>query len=235
MKKDDFRDLLARRKYYRVLREMKVRYRLPRLGDPHMDGRTVDVSLGGVRLNVRRELPPGEVLEIVIHDEHNDRDVVLTGTVGWAVWNESTRSYDVGIQFPKLSPEQCEQARELVGCQGGDDGGQRRRYVRLKRHLSVELRESLLAKKLLARMLDVSLGGMAVESEKEFKKDAVCSANIFLPGKRDAARVKTRILDLSEREGGERWSMRLRFEAFEGDAREHIGRYLSAELRRPQP
>jgi c-di-GMP-binding flagellar brake protein YcgR len=212
---------------------MKVRYRLPRCDKAEVGARTVDLGLGGVRLSVSRQIPAGEQIEVVFRDDANGNGLSLVGSVVWAVSNEAAHTYEVGVQFPGLSQAQRQTALKLMGLNGHDDGMERRRFARVRRNLTVDLRETLLARRVLSSVLDIGLGGMAVEAAKEFKAEAICSADVLLPGSSQPARLRARVLSVRPRDDGQRWFMRMRFEVFEGDAREALARFLAHALSRP--
>jgi len=122
-----------------------------------------------------------------------------------------------------------------MGLDANAPCGQRRRFVRVHECLAVELRESLLAKRLLATALDIGPGGMAVTADQECAVDTTCAADIFLPGVNEPIRVRARILAVRRCSDGQRWTARMRFEVFEGQAREALGRFLGSAVRRPHP
>ena len=237
MKAEDFGELAEQRKYYRVRRKMKVRCRVTGSDDADTSGRSLDMSLGGIRLSLKHEIPSGKTLELTLNDEKNDLLLVLTGRVVRGAWNHNTGRYEIGIQFPDLAPTQLENVRALIGRDETAGGKQNRRSVRLKKHLIVEIRRSgrFLAKKLLATSVDISLDGMAAQAEKPCKTGVLYEARIFLPAEKKPPSVKAHVLETRRHHGVQRWLMRMRFVEFEGEARNRIGRFLSAEIRRRFP
>ena len=122
----------------------------------------------------------------------------------------------------------------LIGRDKSFGSAEKRRFVRLKKHLIVQLRKSgsLLAEKMLVSSVDIGLTGMTVKAEKACQMGVVYSTEIFIPAESEPARLEARTLEARQQSDEKHWLVRLRFEAFEGDARNKIGRFLSVELRR---
>lgn len=228
----DLRGLFEQRKYYRVRCGLNAVYSVIGADDPDSVSPTLDVGLGGVRFNVRHEIAPGRMLRLNIRDSENKLNLDLKGMVAWCSQSKSKRSYEVGVQFPKLTPIQCENVLDVIGREKEYKGQQKRRYVRIKGHLSVQMHKlgGLRSKELLGSTTDISLGGMSVESRKKYKKGVICSAAVFLPAEAEPAVVTSRVLSVSPRRDGKHWLMRLRFEAFEGNARAQITNFLRATI-----
>jgi c-di-GMP-binding flagellar brake protein YcgR len=223
-----FPTLTEKRLYARVRHEVEVRCRPAAAPAPALRGRASDVSRGGLRLSLPVAFRAGQVLDVAIRDESFDLNLGLRGTIVW-VEPLADGGWEVGIQFCDLSPEQQENLLAFVGAVGGVAARERRRFVRLERSLGADIwRAGLLPfPRTAATVMDISLDGMAAVAEREFAQGALCAVELRLL---EPARLKGRVLESSPRPDAGKWVLRMRFERFEKDARQRIGRFLSHEI-----
>jgi len=193
------------------------------------------VSYGGVRLYCRREIPAGSALQLTFEDSECGLHFLLPGAVVWTTWNDLGQSYEMGIQFRKLTYVQQKCVLSLIGCRGKDGSREKRRTMRIsvKEHVLVELVAPgrLLSHKILGELADISLGGMAVRAEKKPEQGGTCRARMFFSSKA-VTEVAASVLDVRPGAGGAAWLTRLRFDEFSGDSRREIGQFISAEVQR---
>jgi len=118
-------DYLEQRRFYRVRCEMKVQCRPGETGGPTIEGKTDNLSRGGLRLHVREEVAIGKVLNLHLVNEPFDIKLDLTGVVAWREWQEKTKGYEIGIRFQNLTEEQQKNVIILIGRLAENHGGQR--------------------------------------------------------------------------------------------------------------
>ena len=223
---------LERRAYSRVRRDMKVGCRVLDATSTDSTCQALDVSRGGVRLRSSRKLSRGQGLQLTFHSKPYNFDVALTGTIVWAEAESKGGEYEIGVQFDELTAPQSEAVLAVVGRPEQDDGKEQRRFIRLRNYLSVEIRKvrGLWRRKAHGLVQNVGLDGIAVEADRGYRPDTICSVRMFLLTDTDPARVRARVLGTCKLKGVHSWFMRLRFEDFEEDARAAIGRFLCAEM-----
>lgn len=114
------------------------------------------------------------------------------------------------------------------------DSAVQTRYFPLQRHVPVSLcsTDDAAPRKSLGLVYEMSLDGMAVEVAREYRPDVMCTAEIYLLGGPQPARVSACVLDASECDEAHAWHVRLRFEKLSLGTREKIERFLEDEKTR---
>ena len=226
----DFPELLEKRKYVRVRPDLQVDCRFLDAEEDAQAG-VYDLSRGGVRFSTRREVAVGQKLELNFSGGPHGLDLSLVGTVVWSYWSVRHHRYEVGVQFIELNPAEQESVVALVGS-AAKRRGQKRRFIRLRTAFPVRMHGPKGAgpEEVTGSVCDLSLDGMAVEATETFPVGAECVADLRLPGADRPASAKVRVLRTSSGTSG--WQcMHVQFEAFLGDAREQIGRFLRESLK----
>jgi len=232
---DEFMDLVERRKFRRVSRQVAVRCKRQGQGEGEPDAKTMDISAGGVRLMVRQKLHKGESLDLTFRDEQHDIDLSLTGQVAWISRNVTLRCFEVGVKFHMLTQEELDKVVSLIAAREGGSANERRRLIRLDAPLEVRVYpfHGSKDKGEPARAVDLGLGGMALDVRKVQRKNVPCFAEILLPDDSEPVRVKATVLEVRRRRHETHiWRVRLRFEAFEGDGHRRLGHFLCEEALR---
>ena len=227
MSDDAFRQLVERRRYCRVRRHVDVGLRIV---DTHQTAErtaAADISVGGVRLKVQRDLPQGSRLGVTLYDRRSDLDMVLRGTVVWRAWNAQEKCFDVGVRFDHLATDQHRNLLALIGLESGPHGAERRHFVRLDADLSARLApaDEPGAEPAELRVTDMGPGGMAGVCASALRTGVIYLAEIALPGGKEPVRMRAEALGSRRRAGG-RLMTRFRFLGIEPDARRRIAKFL---------
>ena len=225
---------MEERYYYRVRRDLEASYTFADSEDPEVLTRAKNISVGGLRININREVPDGKKLRITLCDKKIGIHLVLCGTVAWTEWNQASNSYDAGIQFAFLEQDHLDNVMALVGSERAHQGKQRRLYVRLKTRFVVSLVEAggLARKKMLGSLLDLGFVGMAVVVDQGYKVGAILNTEVFVSKRRRPAKAKARVVSVTQHEKGRQWLMRLQFVELRPEAREKLGTFLSQEVQK---
>ncbi len=106
-----------RRRFPRVAGAVKIRLKLLR-GGVHeaMEGRSRDMSVGGVAVWVARELPPGARLEVAFVGLAGGDDIVATGRAAWCCWREERQAWEAGIELLGLSEDALSKLLSLINA-----------------------------------------------------------------------------------------------------------------------
>jgi c-di-GMP-binding flagellar brake protein YcgR len=222
-----------KRRYVRIPHQIKVMCGTAGNGAAPVEGVTQDISRGGVRLRLDRLLDVGIRLHVALRNPQYDMCVDLTGTVVWAETLPEGAGYEAGVRFSDLTTEQNQNLLTLIRLLGGDDGEDRRAYIRLQRpvhaHITVRKLGGLFTRRLEGVAQDLSIEGMAVACGQRLRPDSACEVEIRLL---QPACVRVRVLCVDRRPQEPPWVMRMRFETYHDDARMRIGRYLCHEIER---
>lgn len=224
--------LVERRRYFRIHSELVIRCSYVGSKRPDFTACGLDMSLGGVRLDVAQKIPFGTKLKLTVHDDKNDLNVVFAGSVVRIASKSEPGHYDVGIKVAALTRPRLKSLIALIGLETEAAAQQKRRLIRLNKQLAVNISDArnLLARSRPASIINISIGGMAVETDIEYKQGALCATEIFLPGKRDPVRLKARILEVHPFDDRKRWRIRLQFQAYGEEGLKRIARFLRDEI-----
>lgn len=231
----DFPDLVEKRRFLRVRHGIEVQCHIADTESSLAEGRTTNMSLGGVRLVLRRQVPEGQRLKLSFLNESCGLHVVLNGAVVWARRRDPSAACEVGVQFDQLTASRQDEVLALL-CQGSteDPAAEKRAFLRVYSQVPVNVWGfgDQRHRRSSGVILNVGLGGMAVETDGEFDEDRECVFEALLPAPAGTVRAKARVLEAREQEGDFPWLLRLRFVAFEGEGHKAIGRFLSSEIHR---
>lgn len=98
-----------RRRFSRITSELFVRYKVLSIQKQQLDGKTRNISEGGICLVTREPVSPGALLAMDIKFPHSDKPVLA---VGRAVWCTNSglgpspaghQRFDNGIEFVEIS------------------------------------------------------------------------------------------------------------------------------------
>jgi c-di-GMP-binding flagellar brake protein YcgR len=89
---------LERRRFARVAQELVVRYEALDDQPTSDEGRTLNLSAGGVLILAHQPLPTGQLIRVVLALPGDDSPIEITGQVG-RVRSLSDRSHEVAIEF----------------------------------------------------------------------------------------------------------------------------------------
>lgn len=109
-----------RRRFLRVPTDIPVRYSLPKNSNNLKNGRTKDISIGGICMTVNEKLNPKVRLCLEIESEGSPPPISAKGEVVWvkeAVEQknaEGIRYFDIGIEFKDISPKDKERLAEFI-------------------------------------------------------------------------------------------------------------------------
>ena len=112
--------------------------------DDVVRGRSIDMSIGGVRIGVGRSLEPGDRLRITFAElTFKGERVHLEGRVAWCKYSKKAGHHVAGIEFLGLTQDQLDMLLLLISERGWDDSRPVRPVrVRLDEHMVVEYRRS---------------------------------------------------------------------------------------------
>ena len=229
---------LEQRGYSRVRCEIKTRCRvLGGEGGP-VQGRTCDVSGGGLqfRFPASREVTTGQRVEMYFHDEPDGLAIELPGVVVWRRWNEGSHDFAVGVQFPQLPAAVREALLAMLrrDAEGDAFAANDPQLLRIKHYLSAVLKHPkwLFTKGEFGLVRDIGLGGMGVEAEKRWWSNSLCAARIFIETEGEPVDILARVVRASKDAARKRWLTGMRFEAMDEESRRALRRFLSDEIRR---
>ena len=92
------RDPVERRRFPRIAQELLVRYEALDVQPTSDQGRTLNLSAGGVLILAQQPLPAGQRIRVVLALPGDDSPIEITGQVG-RVRSLSDRMHEVSIEF----------------------------------------------------------------------------------------------------------------------------------------
>ena len=92
------RHVLERRRFPRIAQELLVRYEALDIQPSSDQGRTLNLSAGGVLILAHQPLPSGQRVRVVLALPGDDSPIEITGQVG-RVRSLSDRVHEVAIEF----------------------------------------------------------------------------------------------------------------------------------------
>jgi c-di-GMP-binding flagellar brake protein YcgR len=92
------RHALERRRFPRIAQELVVRYEVLDIQPSRDEGRTLNLSAGGVLILAHQTLPAGQRVRVVLALPGDDSPIEITGQVG-RVRSLSDRVHEVAIEF----------------------------------------------------------------------------------------------------------------------------------------
>jgi len=133
-----------RRRFERLAKSIRLRARLRKTDDSEVcDAHTSNVSVGGVGVKFRRESAVGARLAVTFLDIGPSGGFEVDGIVVWCEYDPKTHSYDTGVEFQELSPDQAERLLMVISERAWEPGGQRdSAHFRLGRNHMVEYRKA---------------------------------------------------------------------------------------------
>ena len=191
-----------------------------------------DLCAGGARLELVSGLQPKTRVELIIDEPGRAVHLVLSGTVAWSQWQANYRRFETGIAFLGLSPEHSESLMALVTEPPARE--ERRRYVRLQKHLVVDLkrRGSWFGGHLLATTINISCGGAALAVGEPLQTGVPYLLKIHLWGEQTPFRAEA-VPEAAQHNPDASYTVRVRFTKVGDDDLHRLGRFLSAEFVRP--
>jgi len=223
-----------RRGFIRMRKEVRLSCHLMEDYGRPVDISTRNVSVEGLLITLRREVKIGAMLTLRATMDDGRVEVVVPGRVAWADYNGVTGHFEAGVSLVGIDPTRRKNILSLLGTSLGNEGIERRHYIRLPRRLMVEHR---LARGILRRWKsghtkDISVGGVGVIATEEIKAHTEINLRIHLDSKSgrpihaDGIVVDTR--KHPEPSGGV--LLAVKFTRQEPDSRQRLGEYITGML-----
>jgi c-di-GMP-binding flagellar brake protein YcgR len=220
-----------RRRYLRVPQELDVAHRPAESNAEPTEGRSADISIGGLLLITNAEMAVGTEVELLVSSPTHRIRQPLRGVVLRSVRSEKENRYYVGVEFASILPaDDAEISFVLPPLLRGLAGKQNREFVRMTCRLPVEFKRSWWTPWRKAETRDLSLGGVMFASAVKVWKDTAVSLRIHVS---DGAcvRARARVVGAAEDPAGEGYLVSAAFEDLIPDAAEALAHYISQELR----
>ena len=146
-----------------------------------------DPPHGGMVLRCQEILTEGELLELDLHLEHEDRHVSMRGLILWRRAS-SDGAYDVGVGF--LSTEAMKREELLIGPQAADGYSERRepRYA-----ITLKVTYETSADFIIDYTRNISTGGLFVSSRSLPDLGSDILFKLFAPGEDEAILLHGRV------------------------------------------
>ena len=105
------------RDFERLSFPIDVEYEIPARGDLQGEGKTANISLGGMELRIGERLDVGTRLSLRIRSPQQERVTVASGELVWLRENRLSgkRGYDAGVRFIQADPFEFEDLLKAVG------------------------------------------------------------------------------------------------------------------------
>ena len=219
-------DPQERRKFVRIRREVTVQIKRQTGDGALVAGKTLDVSLMGLRTQVAAELVTGTPVEIMFDEPTLALHVTVPGVVAWAAHEQS--SHDVGVSLLGMLPLDQDNFLSIFGEGGGHE---RREYVRLQKRLVAEVPTGLafLGGAMVVSTADIGLGGIAAVAPKPLKVGKRYQLKVFLRHEERPFLAQATAVACNPTPDGQHF-VRMKFDGIVEDERKRLGRFLGAEL-----
>ena len=171
-----------RRQYLRIRKEVQLSCRIVSTPEDRADISTRNLSTGGLLISTRKKLPVGACVQFRAAVEDQTIAFSVTGRVVWTDVNPISGRHEAGVCLIGLDASQRHNILSLIGKGSGQEGTERRHYIRLLRHLLVEYRvaHKLMQRWRPAHTQDISLGGMCLVTEERLWPSNAVTTRIHL-------------------------------------------------------
>lgn len=157
-----------RRRYVRLRKEVQLTCHVLEEGKRVADISTRNLGLGGLLITLRREVKVGSLLNLHFALEKGLVEVMVPGRVVWADYNGVSGRFEAGVMLVGIDEEHRRNIMSLMGKSLGNEGIERRHYIRLQRRLLVEYKAArgILRRKHSGHTRDISVGGMGIYTDR---------------------------------------------------------------------
>lgn len=219
-----------RRFFIRIARRLNVSYRIAGAGSEPHQGRTENVSIGGVELVSRAELLLGAELEVSIGSDAEGVLVSLPGVVKRCSRSADEQDYRIGVEFVGSVQEHQDSLLRLAPPYIlAMDGRQNRRFVRLGCKLPLWYKRTLFARLQRVTTVNLSPGGVMFGAASQVWQDDRLRVRLCLPARptlKAGLKLSARVVNV-QGEGASGSVVSAIFINPSEEAQEEIGAYIA--------
>ena len=229
----DTQSAINRRQFRRIARAIHVRVRVKRLPQTDLKSQTIDMSAGGVQIEVNTSLPIGTEMGLSFRGLGAGEDMEVSATVAWCTQSPSG-SHSVGVSFVGMTPAKQEMlliliSREKWDPHARDDG----KYISLRRKIDARFIKADSAES-RGQCSQLSVRGMVLYTQDPVAAGAMISLDLDLPNSTSGSmKCQGEVRECVPARSGDMWRATVEFVSMTDEMRLRLVASLANELDSP--
>ncbi len=227
---------MEKRRFVRVRKDARVRYRLISEGKQRDDLEAKNISGGGLMLQLNEELPIRSKLMLQVTVPSSPVPLLTMGRVVWVKRGEERGIYNTGISFYKMRGAEQKEIIDYIGS--GEEVGEgerieKRRYVRLKEQCFIKFKvlpKRFLGKKEVALTKDISAAGILFSANRLIPIGTLLEVEIGIKGLSRSVKAAGRVVRVEEAVANKSYDIGFAFTRINDRDRNMIQDYVTSRM-----